>query len=57
MEGFMTARTHVHAHHSHHHPHLMLPLRLYAVGHPFASEWATLAAITLAAILLWILNS
>ena len=52
----MAAHTHAHPH-SHHRPHPLLPVRLYAVGHPYASEWAALAAITLAAALLWLLNS
>jgi len=43
--------------HSHFHPHFMLPLRRFAVGHPFAPDWILLTFGALVALLLWIWNS
>ena len=37
--------------------HFHFPLRRIAVGHPYASDWFLLTAGTLAAFLLWRLNS
>jgi hypothetical protein len=45
----MVARTHPHP--------LMLPLRRFAMGHPYAAEWTILTAVTAAALLLWFSNS
>jgi hypothetical protein len=41
--------------HSHFHP--LLPLRRYAIGHPYAPEWTVVMVAAVAALLLWILNS
>ncbi len=48
--------THRHPHfHQHFHP--LQPLRLFAMDHPYAPEWAVVMAAALAALLLWILNA
>ena len=43
--------------HAHRHPpHAHLPLRFFTVEHPYAGDWALVAAGTLAALLLWYWN-
>ncbi|WLT32471.1 hypothetical protein [Geothrix sp. PMB-07] len=37
--------------------HAPLPIRRFAVGHPYALEWTVLAAATLTALVLWLRNS
>ena len=37
--------------------HILLPLRRYALEHPYASDWLLLTIGTLAALLLWVWNS
>ena len=44
----------VHAHHPQFHAHL--PLRSFAVEHPYAGDWFLVTAGTLAALLLWYWN-
>ncbi|MBK9795206.1 MAG: hypothetical protein IPP58_01675 [Holophagaceae bacterium] len=43
--------------HSHPHPHSRHPIRWFTIEHPYAPDWAVLAAVTAAALILWIWNS
>jgi hypothetical protein len=37
--------------------HTLLPLRRFAVVHPYAAEWVVLITATVVALLLWFSNS
>jgi hypothetical protein len=52
MEVVMATPFHFHSHPSHSHP-----IRWFALEHPYAPDWAIVAAATLAALVLWILNA
>jgi hypothetical protein len=41
---------------AHQSPHAHLPLRFFAVEHPYAGDWALVTAGTLVALLLWFWN-
>ncbi len=43
--------------HFHPHPHTRHPIRWFTIEHPYAPDWAVLAAVTVAALILWIWNS
>jgi hypothetical protein len=43
--------------HLHFHPHSHHPIREYAMVHPYAPEWAILAVVTVAALLLLFWNT
>ena len=45
--------------HPHVHPHFypMFPVRRFALGHPYATDWLLLTIWALAALLLWLWNS
>ncbi len=40
-----------------HHPHQDHPFLRFAIDHPQADSWLLLAFITLAALVMWLLNS
>ena len=42
---------------THTHPHTHLSISDFLLSHPYATQWAMVAAIGLAAVLLWFWNS